>query len=397
VNPTAPATTAHRVSNFELLFDLVFVFAFTQVTGVMLGGHSAESVLQAIVVLGLIWGSWTSYAWLANQLRSDGGILRGGLTVAMILMFVLALAIPGAFHPAGGDPTSAIVLVVCFVLVRIVHNVIYLSVAGDDRALRRQVLVTNGISLPVTLALLLVGALLGGAWQPWIWLAAALTDAGIVAVTSIGGSWRIHSPAHWAERFGLVVMLALGESVVSIGVGVASEPLHAAVIAGAVLSVAGAVVLWWLYFHRLSAGAEEALARRSGVERADAATVGYTYLHFAVVAGVILTATGIETTMHEITSPEPLGWFGAAALAGGVSLYQAATVFFWRRMTGTWLVVRLVVSAALLPGVVIAAVLPPLAALGIAVFLGVVLNLVERRVWPRRVATADEVPAALAD
>ena len=382
---SAPALVGpgeHRVSNFELLFDLVFVFAFTQVTGVMLAGHTAASVLQAIAVLGLVWSSWTSYAWLANQLRSDGGILRGGLTAAMILMFVLALAIPGAFHPLGTDPTSAIVLVGCFVLVRIVHNVLYLRVAGDDHALQRQVLITNGISIPVTLALLLFGALLGGPWQPWIWLAAALTDAGIVAVTSIGGSWRIHSPAHWAERFGLVVILALGESVVSIGVGVASAPLHWQVLAGAVLSVAGAIVLWWLYFHRVSSGAEHALARLSGVERSDAATVGYTYLHFLVVLGIILTATGIETTMHEITSAEPLGWFGAAALAGGVSLYQAATVFFWYRMTRTWLVVRLAVSAALLPGVVLAAVIPPLAALGIAVLLGVALNLVERRIWP---------------
>ena len=373
-----------RVSNFELLFDLVFVFAFTQVTGVMLAGHSAASVLQALVALALVWGSWTSYAWLANHLRSDGGVLRGGLTVAMILMFVLALAIPGAFHPAGEDPTSAIVLVVCFVLVRLVHNVIYVLRVGDDRALRRQVLITNGISIPVTLAILLVGAILGGEWQPWIWLAAAITDAAIVAVTSIGGAWRVHSPAHWAERFGLVVMLALGESVVSIGVGVASEPLHAQVIVGAVLSVAGAVALWWLYFHRIFAGAEHALAARSGVERADDATVGYTYLHFAVVTGIILTATGIETTMHKISSFEPLGWFGAAALVGGVSLYQASTVFFWRRMTSTWLVVRLAVSTALLPCVIVAALIPPLAALGIAVLLGVALNLVERRVWPRQ-------------
>jgi low temperature requirement protein LtrA len=385
VPPRSAVAREHRVSNFELLFDLVFVFAFTQVTGLMVVAHTAESVLQALIVLVLVWGSWTSYAWLANHLRSDGGVLRGGLTVAMVLMFVLALAIPGAFHPPGADPSSAIVLVVCFVLVRVVHNVIYLAAAGDDRALRRQVLLTNGISIPVTLALLLTGALLGGTWQPWIWLAAAVADAAIVAVTSIGGAWRIHSPAHWAERFGLVVMLALGESVVSIGVGVASEPLRWQVLVGAVLSIAGAVVLWWLYFHRVSAGAEHALARLEGVERADAATVGYTYLHFAVVAGIIVTATGIETTMHEITSSDPLGWFGAAALAGGVALYQAATVFVWFRMTGTWLIVRLGVSTALLPGVVIAAVIPPVAALGIVVLLGTALNLVERRVWPREV------------
>ena len=145
------------------------------------------------------------------------------------------------------------------------------------------------------------------------------------------------------------------------------------------LAIVGAITLWWLYFHRLAGGAERALAERSGTDRVDAATVGYTYLHYLVVAGIILTATGIELTMHGIASPEPLGWFGGAALAGGVSLYQFGTVLFWRRLTGEWLVLRLVVATLLLPGVVIAALLPAMASLAIAVVLGIALNVVEAR------------------
>jgi low temperature requirement protein LtrA len=382
----APAD-GRRVSNFELLFDLVFVFGFTQVTGIMIHGHeldhrAALPVLEAITMLGLLWGVWTSYGWFANQARVDRGLLRLGLALAMVLIFVAALAVPNVFHAAGADSRSAIIFVVCFAAVRVLHGFLIFRAAEGDHALRRQILVTDLSSLPITIAILVVGAVLGGPAQVWIWFGAALVDAAIVAVTSIGGSWRIHSPSHWAERFNLVVMLALGESVVSIGVGVASRPLVWQVVVGAVLSIVGAITLWWLYFHQISGGAERSLAVRTGTDRVDAATVGYTYLHYLIVTGIILTATGIELTMHDIASTAPLGWFGAAALAGGVSLYQAGTVLFWRRLTGEWLWVRLAVATALLPGVVLAAVIAPMAALGIAVVLGIALNLVEARARP---------------
>jgi low temperature requirement protein LtrA len=391
-------TEGRRVSNFELLFDLVFVFGFTQVTGIMIHGHQLDArnglpVLEAITILGLLWGVWTSYGWFANQARVDRGLLRLGLALAMVLIFVAALAVPNAFHPAGGEPRSAIILVICFAAVRVLHGFLIYRVAEGDAPLRRQILVTDFSSLPVTIVVLVVGALLGGTAQVWIWFGAALLDAAIVAFTSIGGSWRIHSPSHWAERFNLVVMLALGESVVSIGVGVASRPLVWQVVVGAVLSIVGAITLWWLYFHRISGGAEQALAAKTGTDRVDAATVGYTYLHYLIVTGIILTATGIELTMHAIASPAPLGWFGAATLAGGVSLYQLATVFFWLKLTGEWLMVRLIVAAALVPGVVLAAMIPPMASLAIAVVLGIALNIIEARVPVRVTATAGPLPA----
>jgi low temperature requirement protein LtrA len=392
-----PVVGSRRVSNFELLFDLVFVFAFTQVTGIMIHGHeldahAATPVLAAITILGLLWGVWTSYGWFANQAGVDRGLLRLGLALAMVLIFVAALAVPNAFHVPGADPRPAIIFVVCFVAARVLHGFLIFRAAAGDAGLRRQILITDLSSLPVTVALLILGAALGGPAQLWIWFGTALLDAAIVAVTSIGGSWRIHSPSHWAERFNLVVILALGESVVSIGVGVASRPLVWQVIVGAVLSIVGAITLWWLYFHRVSGGAEHALAARTGTDRVDAATVGYTYLHYLIVTGIILTATGIELTMHAVAATAPLGWFGAAALAGGVSLYQASTAFFWWRLTGEWLVVRLVVATALLPGIVLAAVLPAMASLAIAVVVGIALNVVEARLPTKSARSASPEP-----
>ena len=391
------AADGRRVSNFELLFDLVFVFAFTQVTGIMVNGHETDAraalpVLESITVLGVLWGVWTSYGWFANQARFDRALLRLGLAIAMVFIFVAALAVPTAFHPAGTDPRSALLFVACIAAARVLHGFLMFRAADGDPGQRRQILLTDVSSLPVTIAALVAGALLGGPAQVWIWFGAILLDAAIVAVTSIGGSWRIHSPSHWTERFNLVVMLALGESVVSIGVGVASRPLVWQVVVGAVLSIVGAITLWWLYFHRISGGAERALAARSGTARVDAATVGYTYLHFPIVTGIILTATGIELTMAVVASPAPLGWFGAAALAGGVSLYQAATAIFWWRLSGAWLIPRLIVATALLPGVVLAAVLPAMASLGIAVALGIALNLVEARMRPEPATTDAPVP-----
>jgi low temperature requirement protein LtrA len=348
-------------------------------------GHAALPVLQALTVLGLLWGLWTSFGWFSNQTRADGGQLRLGLALAMVLIFVLALAIPTALHAVGGDPLPAVLMVVCYSLVRVLHVTLLLRTAGGNAGLRQQT-IRNNISLPLTIALLVFGALLGGPAQAWIWFAAAVIDAGIIAVRSRGGASRIQSASHWAERFNLVVILALGESVVSIGVGVASEPLVWQVIVGAVLAIMGAITLWWLYFHKISRGGERALAGRSGGDRLRAATIGYTYLHYLIVSGIVLTATGIEQIMHVIASAEPLGWFGGTALAGGVSLYLAGTVFFWRRMTGEWLVLRLAVATALLPGIVIAALLPAMASLVIAVVVGIALNVLEARL-PRHADT----------
>jgi low temperature requirement protein LtrA len=379
----------HRVTQFELFFDLVFVFAFTQVTTLMAHEHDAIGVVRGLTVLGILWWSWCSYSWLANQARADHGLLNFGMAVATGLIFVLAFAVPEAYAEHDGPRLAAFVVVACYFLVRAVHIVLYLAAAGDDRQLRRQVLLTMVLAVAPTIAAMTVGAFVGGSAQTWIWLGAWLFDATVVFLTSrAGGEWRLHSAGHWAERYALVVILAIGESIVSVGVGLREVDTDATSILGAFLAIAGAVILWWIYFHRFSAGVEHGLARRTERSRVAEASVSFTYLHFPVVAGVILTALGIETVMAHIGEPEPLGWFGASALAGGVALYQAATVFVWRRLTGRWLVVRLTLATLLLPGIALAAALPPLVALAAVVGLGVVLAVAESRTRVLRLSDA---------
>ena len=383
----------HRVTQFELFFDLVFVFAFTQVTLLMAHAHTGIGVVQGLTILGMLWWIWCSYSWLANQAQADQGVLRAGLAVATGLMFVVAVTIPDAFSHEEGPHPAAFLLIVCYFLVRGVHTFLYLLAAQGDRALERQVLRTNILAAVPSFVLLCLGAWIGGETQTWIWLGAWLLDAAMVFITSRGGGWQLHSAAHWAERYGLVVLLAIGESIVSIGAGLRENELSVASVAGSLLAVGGAVILWWLYFHRLAAGAEHALARRGGMRKVEDATIAYTYLHYFVIAGVILTALGIETVMTHIAEPEPLGWFGASALAGGVALYQASTVFIWFRMTGRWLVLRLAASTLLLPGVVLAAVLPAMAALGTAVAIGTVLLVIEWRSNALTTGARGETPA----
>jgi low temperature requirement protein LtrA len=374
-----PAGDDHRVTQFELFFDLVFVFAFTQVTSLMAHAHSGIGVVQGLTILGMLWWIWCSYSWLANQAQADQGVLRAGLAVATGLMFVVAVTIPEAFSHEEGPHPAAFLLIIGYFLVRAIHTWLYVLAAGGDRTLERQVLRTSLLAALPSFVVLCFGAWVGGEQQTWIWLGAWLLDVVMVFISSFGGSWQLHSAAHWAERYGLIVLLAIGESIVSIGAGLRETELSVASVVGALLAVGGAVVLWWLYFHRLAAGAEHVLASRRGMAKVEDATVGYTYLHYLVIAGVILTALGIETTMTHIADPEPLGWFGACALAGGVALYQSATVFFWFRMTGRWLVARLVASTLLLPGVALAAALPAMAALGTAVAIGIVLLVIEWR------------------
>ena len=357
---------SHRVTTFELFFDLVFVFAFTQVTGFMAEAHSALGILQAMIILGLLWWSWVSYSWLANQTHVDEGIVRLGMAVAMAAMFVVALVIPEAFADLDGGLDGPLVLAVAYFIVRVMHLVLYIIAAEGDAALRRQVIRTSTAMFTGS-ALIIVGALIGGSWQLWLWLGGLVTDIILTYVTSIGGNWRLYSAAHWAERYGLVVILALGESVVAIGVGAAQLPVSTLVIAGAVLGIGLSICLWWLYFDVVVLAAESVLAKSRGAARTLLATDAYTYMHLTLIAGIVISALGVEEVLSNVETPAPLGIFAASALFGGTSLYLAGHTLFWRRVGRQWNRWRLTAATVLLASIPVAALLPPLLALGIVV------------------------------
>jgi len=367
-----PTTENHRVTTLELFFDLVYVFAFTQVTGFMAESRTAVGVVEGLTILLTLWWSWTSYSWLANQTRVDVGVAKAGLSVALAAMFVVSLATPQAFS----DRSGALVFVVSYLVVRLIHGFIYLAAAGGDSGLRRQ-LYRSVWPMLLGVILMFTGAIVGGQVQTWLWLGGIVLDIGFTYLISRGGGWRVRSAAHWTERYGLVVILALGESIVAIGVGVGREPITPTILFATLLAVALTVSLWWLYFDIVSIAAEKYLAKLSGVERADLATDGYTYLHFSLIAGIIISALGIEQVLDHLGSGHGFGVFGSTALFGGTSLYLAGHAFFWKRVSGQWLPSRLIGSTVLLALVPVGAAVPALGAITIASLSCVAIVVIE--------------------
>jgi low temperature requirement protein LtrA len=333
------------VTTLELFFDLVYVFAFTQVTGLMSQGTG--SVVDGLIVFALLWWTWCSYAWLANMARADRGMMRLALLTATATMFIACLAIPEAFGDLPGGLDGPLVLVACYAVVRLLHIAVYLVAAGDDRALRRQVLVSLATSAVPAAALLTIGVLLPNGWQRPLWLVAVIYDLVVIFVTSRGGGgWVVRSAAHFSERHGLVVMLALGESVVAIGVGAAQKPVSAPIVVAAGLAVAVAVGVWLLYFLDLAVQLEHRFGALEGRERARAARDVFTYLHLPIVAGIVIGALGIEQAVAHLEDGY-LGTLGAWSLCGGLAMSVVAMAAASRRLGGRWSVWRLGLAAVL--------------------------------------------------
>lgn len=226
-----PTDEMHRVTTLELLFDLVFFFALTQVTALMADDPTLRGLGRGLVLLALLWFGWSSYAWLGNQARADEGLLRVAMLAAMGALFVVALAIPESYEDKPGGLFAPFVLAACYATVRVAHLVVYLVAAGDDRVLRRQLLMQ---AVPTTLALLLLVAdgAAGPPWESVLWVLALVVDyVGVFAGGTRG--WRVYSAAHFAERHALIIMIAIGESVVAVGAGIAAEPVTAAVVLAA--------------------------------------------------------------------------------------------------------------------------------------------------------------------
>lgn len=374
---------ASRVTTFELFFDLVYVFAFTQVSRLMADSHSAIGILQALIILSLMWWTWVGFSWISNQASADQPFLRTVMTLAMIAVFIAALTIPEAYQDLEGGWNGPLVFAGAYAAVRTIHIGLYLVVARSDPAMRRQVLIFMAAMLPAV-TLIFVGAAVGGDAQLWIWLGAMIYDVAATRVGSVlGRGWRLPSAEHWAERHGLVVILALGESIVAIGVGVAREPIDLAIMLGAAASVVISVLLWWSYFARLAAFGEHALARRDGQARAILGADAYSYAHFVIIAGIIVTALGIEDAMKHVADVEPFGWFGAIALGAGIAMFAAGTVIFALMVGMRRPYMRAVEAVLLIAAIPLLAVVAPLVALIAAVTLTGVVAVVESAVHRR--------------
>jgi low temperature requirement protein LtrA len=301
----------------------VFVFAITQVTAFLSDHSTWGGLLRGTLLLGALWWAWAAYAWLTNTLDPEEGAVRLVVFGAIGAMLVVSLAARDVFDTAG------VAFGLAYFVVRGLHLALYAIAGRGDRDLLRAVarIVPSATVGPA----LLVGAgFLDGGVQIALWVAALLVDYVGVLVGHMHG-WRV-SPEHFVERHGLIVIIALGESIVAIGVGAAHVPLGGGLVGAALLGITVIAALWWSYFDWVSYVALSRLAEATGAARARLARDLYSYLHLPMVAGIVLFALGLKATMSDVEGS--LDTIPALGLCGGVALYLAAHVALRLRIGG---------------------------------------------------------------
>lgn len=313
---------SESVTPLELFFDLVFVLAFTQCTALMADEPTWEGLAKGLLVLGVMWWAWVGYSWLTSVVDPEEGAVRIAIFAAMAALLVVALCIPEAFGDRG------LLLAIAYGGVRGGQIALFVIASRDDPELRHSV-VGLAISTAIGTGLLAAASFADHELQGALWALALALDMGGPLVIDASG-WRL-SPSHFAERHGLILIIALGESIVAIGIG-AEAGVDAGVVAAAVLGIVIAAMLWWMYFDVVALVSERRLVEApEGLERNRMARDSFSYLHFPMIAGIILLALGMKKTLEHVD--EPLKLVPAFALLGGVALYSLAHVAFrWRNV-----------------------------------------------------------------
>jgi low temperature requirement protein LtrA len=361
------------VTPLELFFDLVFVFALTQITAFMADELNWRGILRGVLVIMLLWWAWTGYAWLANVASAEERPIKLSILAGMAAMFILALCIPEAFEDAPGGLDGPVVLAICYLIFRTMHLVVFMIVSREDAGLRRQVL-RFAVSVVTSGAMLLAASQFEGWLQTGLWMFALLAD---YVGTALGGfrGWRLPSPGHFSERHGLIIIVALGESIVAIGVGVAKEPISWVIIVASVLGLLLSSALWWAYFDVSALLGEHALVNEPSKTRARLARNAYSYAHLPLMLGIVLVAFGLKEVLFYVsdsshhTLADPLPRVALAALVGGVVVYLLGHVIFKWLTVHTVSVVRLAAAGLLLLTIPLLAERPALLQLGVVALL----------------------------
>jgi low temperature requirement protein LtrA len=379
------AEREHQVRPLELLFDLVFVFAFTQVTTVLSDNPTWSGLGHGLLILAALWWAWASYAWLTNTLDADLDAVSVALLVAMAAMFIAALAVPDAFGRHG------VVFGVAFLIVNVMHLTLYALGARDDRDLLAAILRIAPTALAGA-TLILAAGLVHGTLRPLLWLAALIV--GFVSPLLSGSSgWRVE-PAHFIERHGLIVIIAIGESLIAIGLGARSTKLDTGVIVAALLGLVVVTSFWLAYFDFFPMRARQLLADRSGSQRTALARDVYTYLHLPMVAGIILFAFALKVALAHVSAE--LDTIPALCLCGGPALYLFAYVGVRFRISRVLRGGRLIAGVACALLFPVALLVPALAALALVAAVWVALHAYELVWWrdARAQARALRAPAS---
>jgi low temperature requirement protein LtrA len=364
------AEREQRVTPLELFFDLVFVFGFTQVTTVLSDDPTWGGLGHGLLILAALWWAWAAYAWLTNTIDPGEGAVWGAMLVALAAMFVAALAVPEAFGRHG------VVFGVAFLIVNVMHLTLYALGARGDRDLLAAILRIAPASL-VGATLIVVAGFVHGALRPTLWLA-ALTVGLFGPLLGGARGWRVQ-PAHFVERHGLIVIIAIGESLIAIGLGAKGTGLSTGVIVAAVLGLVVVTSFWLAYFDFFQIRGQQMLTDRTGVERTALARDVYTYLHLPMVAGIVLFAFAMKTTLAHVG--DELDTIPALGLCGGPALYLFAYVALRLRVSRTFGRGRLLAAIGCALRFPIALVVPALVALTLVAAVWVAFHAYEFIWW----------------
>jgi low temperature requirement protein LtrA len=302
----------HRVTPQELFFDLVFVFAFTQVATLLTNDPTFAGVGRGVLVLAALWWAWSAYAWLTNIVDPEEGAVGVALLAALIAMFIAALVVPDVFDDEG------VLFGVAFLIVCVMHATLYALAGRGNPDLLGAIRRLAPWTLPAATLILIAGFTEGA--RVWLWLAALVyVYVGALLVPSRG--WLVH-PSHLTERHGLVVIIALGEALIAIGLGASGIDIGPGEVAAAILGLLVATSFWLAYFDFFSIRGAQILGDREGHERVTLARHVYTYAHFPLIVGIVLFAFAMKTIIRHVGGD--LDSVAAFALCFGSALYLLA-------------------------------------------------------------------------
>jgi low temperature requirement protein LtrA len=308
-----------RVSTLELFFDLVFVFTITQLTTVLFRAPTIRGLIQVVVMLMLVWWMYAGYVWMTNAVRANTAARRLLLLGGMGAFFVVSLAIPKAFAGSG------LAFGLAYLVVVGVHAILFTRATAVSAA--RAILGLGSYNVSSALIVVLGGALGGGA-QYALWGAAAIFEW--LTPTIRGTSGFVIAPSHFVERHALVVIIAIGESIVAIGFGASLLPIDLALVGVALLGLALSACLWWMYFEGHEERAERALEALPVPQRAYAAVAAFGYWHLPMLFGILAVASvERQAAEHPFSATS---WARSAFLAGGIAAYCAGNALFRREL-----------------------------------------------------------------
>jgi low temperature requirement protein LtrA len=372
-----PPESERRTSSIELFWDLVFVFAVTQVTTLLSRHLSWGGLGRAMLILALVWWAWSAFVWAVNAQAGETRPLRLVLLSAAALIFIAGLALPQAFGAEG------MLFAVTYSLVRFLHLALYADASRRGHAAWSSI-AGFAVTVLIGMTLLIVGAALHDGARIALWaLAVAIDYAGPAWLTRerLRGIQRV-AVAHFAERYSLFVIICLGESIIAIGVGATSTHPHLGfeLVAVVALGLIAIAAMWWTYFDRVARLAEMRL--RVHPDPVLAAADAYSYLHLVIVAGIIIFAAGVRLLVASL-SHTPSGTV-RLALCGGIATYVLGHVAFGWRMLERIGYLKLILGGVLL---VLYAVEAGISSLGLVASIAgllILLCLLERRQLPER-------------